>query len=173
MLGLCCAGAAISLSQHLPDGATHAIADRQVWRDFVGGGGTAMSPPLPIMVLFAAAIAASASRRWVGTLGAVTVAVGGIAFTIGIAIEPITLRVLNAHPDGSRPADRPSFGRRTGHSAGRRTPFAPAPEGPASEIRNAPLPRGPSRCLTGLPGLPVLSRPATTGPLRVGQKGKD
>jgi hypothetical protein len=99
VLGLCCAGAAISLSQHLPDGATRATAGRQVWHDFIGGGGTAMSPPLPIMVLFAAAIAASASRRWVGTLGAVAVAVGSIAFTLGIAIEPITLWVLSAHPD--------------------------------------------------------------------------
>ena len=87
------------LSQHLPDGATHATAGRQVWHDFIGGGGTAMSPPLPTMVLFATAIAASASRRWVGTLGAVAVAVGGIAFTLGIAIEPITLRVLSVHPD--------------------------------------------------------------------------
>jgi hypothetical protein len=99
VLGLCCAGAAISLSQHLPDGATHATAGRQVWHDFIGGGGTAMSPPLPTMVLFAAAIAASASRRWVGTLGAVAVAAGSIAFTLGIAIEPITLQVLSAHPD--------------------------------------------------------------------------
>ena len=87
------------LSRHLPDGATHATAGRQVWHDFIGGGGTAMSPPLPTMVLFATAIAASASRRWVGTLGAVAVAVGGIAFTLGIAIEPITLRVLSVHPD--------------------------------------------------------------------------
>ena len=98
-LGLCCAGAAISLSQHLPDGATHAAAGRQVWHDFIGGGGTAMSPPLPIMVLFAAAIAASASRRWVGMLGAAVLAIGGAAFTIGIAIEPITPWVLTAHPD--------------------------------------------------------------------------
>ena len=99
VLGLCCAGAAISLSQHLPDGATHATAGGQVWHDFIAGGGTAMSPPLPIMALFAVAIAASASRRWVGTLGAVAVAAGGIAFTLGIAIEPITHRVLSAHPD--------------------------------------------------------------------------
>jgi hypothetical protein len=99
VLGLCCAGAAISLSQHLPDGATHAIDGRQVWRDFIGGGGTAMSPPLPVMIGFAAAIAASASRRWVGALGAAAVALGGIAFTLGIAIEPITPWVLTAHPD--------------------------------------------------------------------------
>lgn len=99
VLGLCCAGAAISLSQHLPDGATHATAGRQVWHDFIGAGGTAMSPPLPTMVLFAAAIAASASRRWVGALGAVAVAIGSIAFTLGIAIEPITHQVLSAHLD--------------------------------------------------------------------------
>jgi hypothetical protein len=99
LLGLCCAGAAISLSQHLPDGATHAVNSRQVWRGFVVGGGTAMSPPLPIMILFAAATAASASRRWVGTLAAAVVVIGGIAFTLGIAVEPITLRVLTAHPD--------------------------------------------------------------------------
>jgi hypothetical protein len=99
LLGLCCAGAAISLSQHLPGGATHAIDGRQAWHDFISGGGTAMSPPLPVMILFAVAIAASPSRRWIGTLGAVAVAIGGIAFTLGIAIEPITLRVLTAHPD--------------------------------------------------------------------------
>jgi hypothetical protein len=99
VLALCCAGAAISLSQHIPDGATHAANGRQVWHDFIGGGGTAMSPPLPTMVLFAVAIAASGSRRWAGTLGAVAVAAGSIAFTIGIAIEPITLQVLSAHPD--------------------------------------------------------------------------
>lgn len=100
VLALCCAGAGISLSQHLPDGAMHATAGRQVWHDFIGfQGGTALSPPLPIMVLFAAAIAASASRRWVGTLGTVAVAVGGIAFTLGIATEPLTHQVLSAHPD--------------------------------------------------------------------------
>ena len=98
-LGLCCAGAAISLSQHLPDGATSAVDGRQIWRDFIGGGGTAMSPPLPVMIGFATAIVASASRRWVGTLGAAAVAAGGIAFTVGIAIEPITPWVLTAHPD--------------------------------------------------------------------------
>jgi hypothetical protein len=70
-----------------------------VWHDFIGGAGTAMSPPLPTMVLFAVAITASASRRWAGTLGALAVAIGSIAFTLGIAIEPITLRVLSAHPD--------------------------------------------------------------------------
>ena len=58
-----------------------------------------MSPPLPTMVLFAAAIAASASPRWVGTLGAAAVAIGSIAFILGIAIEPITHQVLSAHPD--------------------------------------------------------------------------
>jgi hypothetical protein len=99
VLGLCCVGAAISLSQHLPDGATHPMAGRQVWHDFIAGGGTAMSPPLPTMILFAAAIAASASHRWVGTLAAAAVAIGSIAFTLGIAIEPITRRVLTAHPD--------------------------------------------------------------------------
>ena len=99
LLGLCCAGAAISLTQHLPDGATHASNGPQVWRDFISGGGTAMSPPLPIMLLFAAAIAAAASRRWLGTLGAAAVAIGGVAFTLGIAIEPITHQVLATHPD--------------------------------------------------------------------------
>jgi hypothetical protein len=99
VLSLCCAGAAVSLTSHLPEGATHAVTARPLWGDFIGGGGTALSPPLPIMVLFAAAIAASASRRWAGTLGAVAVAIGSIAFTLGIAIEPITPWVLTAHPD--------------------------------------------------------------------------
>ena len=75
------------------------MAGRQAWRGFVGGAGTALSPPLPVMILFAVATAAAASRRWVGAVGTVAVAIGSIAFTLGIAVEPITLRVLTAHPD--------------------------------------------------------------------------
>ena len=51
------------------------------------------------MIGFAVAIAAAASRRWVGTLGATVLAIGGVAFTIGIVIEPITPWVLTTHPD--------------------------------------------------------------------------
>jgi len=71
----------------------------QVWHDFVSGGGTATSPPLPTMVLFAVAIAASAARRWVGTLGTVAVALISIAFIVGISVEPITHQALSTHPD--------------------------------------------------------------------------
>jgi hypothetical protein len=99
LLGLCCAGAVISLSQHLPDGGTHAAPAGQVWRDFIAGGGTATSPPLPTMVLFAVAIAASAARRWVGTLGTAVVALVSIAFILGISIEPLTHQVLSTRPD--------------------------------------------------------------------------
>ena len=99
LLGLCCAGAVVSLSQHLPNGDTHAVPAGQVWHDFIAGGGTATSPPLPTMVLFAVAIAASAARRWVGTLGTAAVAIISIAFILGISIEPITHQVLSTHPD--------------------------------------------------------------------------
>jgi hypothetical protein len=99
LLGLCCAGAVISLSQHLPNGATHAVPAGQVWHDFIAGGGTATSPPLPTMLLFAVAIAASAAPRWVGTLGTAAVAIISIAFILGISIEPITHQVLSTHPD--------------------------------------------------------------------------
>jgi hypothetical protein len=99
LLGLCCAGAVVSLSQHLPDGGTHAVPAGQVWHDFIAGGGTATSPPLPTMVLFAVAIAACAARRWVGTLGTAAVAIVSIAFILGISIEPITRQVLSTHPD--------------------------------------------------------------------------
>jgi hypothetical protein len=99
LLGLGCAGAVISLSQHLPDGGTHAVPSGHVWHDFIAGGGTATSPPLPTMVLFAVAIAASAARGWVGTLGTAAVAMVSIAFILGISIEPITHQVLTTHPD--------------------------------------------------------------------------
>ena len=99
LLGLSCAGAVISLSQHLPDGGTHPVPAGQVWHDFVTGGGTATSPPLPTMVLFAVAIAASAARRWVGTLGTAVVALISIAFIVGISVEPITHQLLSTHPD--------------------------------------------------------------------------
>ncbi len=99
VLALCCAGLAVSLSQHLPTGGTHAVPAGQVWHGFIAGGGTATSPPLPIMVLFAIAIAASASRRWVGTLATAAVAVISIAFILGIATEPLTHQLLSTHPD--------------------------------------------------------------------------
>jgi hypothetical protein len=99
LLILCCAGAVISLSQHLPDGGTHAVPAGRVWHGFITGGGTATSPPLPTIVLFAVAIAASAARGWVGTLGTAVVAIISIAFIVGISIEPITHQVLTTHPD--------------------------------------------------------------------------
>ena len=99
LLGLCCAGAVISLSQHLPDGGTHAVPAGQVWHDFTAGGGTATSPPLLTMVLFAVAIAACAARRWVGTLGTAAVAIISVAFVLGISIEPLTRQALSTHPD--------------------------------------------------------------------------
>src|SRR5579863_8439343 len=99
LLVLCCAGAVISLSQHLPDGGTHAVPAAHVWHDFITGGGTATSPPLPTMVLFAVAIGASAVRGRVGTLGTAVVAIISVAFIVGISIEPITHQALTTHPD--------------------------------------------------------------------------
>ena len=99
LLILCCAGAAVSLSQHLPDGGTRAVPAGHVWHGFLTGGGTATSPPLPTMVLLAVAIAASAARGWAGTLGTAVVAIISVAFVIAISIEPITHQVLSSHPD--------------------------------------------------------------------------
>jgi hypothetical protein len=84
----------------------------------------------------------SASRRWEGMLGTAAAAIGSIAFTLGIAIEPITPRVLSTHLDPLKnPPDRPGLAPR----AGRRAPSAPAPDAPALEIPNTPLTRARAR----------------------------
>ena len=99
LLGLCCAGAVISLSQHLPNGATHAVPAGQVWHDFIAGGGhrhlSAAADHGPVR----RGHRASAAPRWVGTLGTAAVAIISIAFILGISIEPITHQVLSTHPD--------------------------------------------------------------------------
>lgn len=70
-----------------------------MWKDFVSGGGTALSPPLPIMVVLAAAIIVSRSSRWVGTVATAVLLFGGMAIAAGVAIEPVTHQVLGSHPD--------------------------------------------------------------------------
>jgi hypothetical protein len=94
LLGLTSIGAAVALIEHLPDGATHSVAGGDAWGGFIHGSGTAASPPLPIMVLFGMAILIATSRRRIGAIGSIALAIGGVAFTVGMLIEPITRHSL-------------------------------------------------------------------------------
>jgi hypothetical protein len=99
LLGLTSVGAAIALIQHLPDGAARSVAGGGARGGFIYGSGTAMSPPLPIMVLFGIAILFAASRRRIGVIGSIALAIGGTAFTAGMLIEPITRYSLTSSLD--------------------------------------------------------------------------
>lgn len=61
-------------------------------RDFLIGLGTALSPPLVLLVALAVVVLVAARGvRW----GAVLSAVGGAGFLLGMLAEPITYRVLS------------------------------------------------------------------------------
>jgi hypothetical protein len=94
LLGLTSIGAAEALIQHLPDGAARGAPDRNAWGGFMHGSGTAMSPPLSIMVLFGIAILIATSGRRIGVVGVIALAIGGAAFTAGMLIEPMTRHSL-------------------------------------------------------------------------------
>lgn len=65
-----------------------------VWGDFVSGGGTALSPPLVIVLLFALLIALTTRRGWPGVLGVVGLTLLALLSLVTILGEPLARRVL-------------------------------------------------------------------------------
>jgi hypothetical protein len=62
--------------------------------DFMHGNGTALSPPLYLMVLFTLLVLLAGRRNRTGTLGVAGLGLLAVLFFGGYLIEPITPRVL-------------------------------------------------------------------------------
>ena len=77
-LAVAAVGAFIAVTQRLPYHFGGEGDANNVWGDFVHGSGTAMSPPLSALMLFAAAIIVATRRNWLGKVGAVIMVLGGI-----------------------------------------------------------------------------------------------
>lgn len=93
-------GTFIAVTQRLPYHFGGDGDPNNVWRDFVQGSGTAMSPPLGALALFAVATLLAMVRHWVGRIGAVVTVLLGLVFLIGALGEPLTFDSLNpSNPD--------------------------------------------------------------------------
>ncbi len=71
-----------------------------VLRDFVAGGGTALSPPMPPMILAVVFTILAPSPRWWGTVGVVGLCIFGSQYAIGESQEPIVWRALRSSTFG-------------------------------------------------------------------------
>ncbi len=71
-----------------------------VLRDFIVGGGTALSPPMPPMILAVVFTILAPSRRWWGTIGVFGLCVFGSQYIIGESQEPIVWRSLRSSDFG-------------------------------------------------------------------------
>lgn len=71
-----------------------------VLTDFVAGGGTALSPPMPPTILAVVFTILARSRRWWGTVGVVGLCIFGSQYTIGESQEPIVWRALRSSTFG-------------------------------------------------------------------------
>ncbi len=87
-------GTAVAVHKKLPYGLGGHGRPDNVWGDFVGGGGTALSPPLAIVLLFAILILLATRRRWPGVAGMVGLTLLAILSTATILGEPLARRVL-------------------------------------------------------------------------------
>ena len=94
LLGLTSLGAALAIVLRLPyefGGVGH--PDR-VAQDFFQGGGTALSPPFPILALLLGLIVLARGRSWRHVLGVVGCLVVGILVLIAGSQEPAVWRIL-------------------------------------------------------------------------------
>ncbi len=89
-------GARVALNEGL---AAEWVAGLYVGRDasagFFKGGGTALSPGLPMMVAQALLAVLSTRGGWAGKIGAAGLTLLGAGSTVGILAETITYRVLS------------------------------------------------------------------------------
>lgn len=93
-------GTVISIIYKLPYEFGGQGDPNNVLRDFVAGGGTALSPPLPPMVLAVVFTILAPSRRWWGTVGVVGLCIFGSQYIIGESQEPIVWRSLRSSDFG-------------------------------------------------------------------------
>lgn len=93
-------GAFVAVTQKVPYQFGGQGDPNTVWRDFVQGSGTAMSPPLGALVIFFLAALLASRRGWLGKIGVAVLVLLGLIFLAGTLGEPLTFNSLNpANPD--------------------------------------------------------------------------
>jgi hypothetical protein len=97
-------GAHISMRDNLPERCLGIDFKRSVRSDFYTGGGTALSPGLPMLAAQAVLTGMTAGPAATSRKATHALAVGGVLYSLGQMCEPITYRVL-AHPR-TAPRDR-------------------------------------------------------------------
>ena len=100
LLAVAITGTVISIVYKLPYEFSGQGDPDNVLRDFVAGGGTALSPPLPPMILALVFTILAPSRRWWGTVGVVGLCIFGSQYIIGESQEPIVWRSLRSSDFG-------------------------------------------------------------------------
>lgn len=96
-LGVSAAGTAIAVRDDLPANfANWDLAGDSVTRDFLIGGGTALSAPLAFLVVFAGLLFLCGRSDRVGRIALVVLVVLAVAFVIGMAGEPVTREVIDS-----------------------------------------------------------------------------
>ena len=93
-------GTVISIVYKLPYEFGGRGDPNNVLRDFIVGGGTALSPPLPPIILSVLFTILAPSRRWWGTVGVVGLCIFGSQYVIGESQEPIVWRSLRSSDFG-------------------------------------------------------------------------
>jgi hypothetical protein len=88
-------GAVIAIIENRPANAGGFSTDLPVMQDFLYGNGTAMSPPLYMLVAQAIfTILAPRRDRW-GAFGVGALTIAGLLFGIGASVEPILFEIFN------------------------------------------------------------------------------
>lgn len=89
------AGAVVAMREDLRAEFPGLCTGKSARQDFVTGWGTALSPPLILMVWQAVSILLALQPGRRGTWGIRALMLNGVGFTAGMVGEPITYRVLN------------------------------------------------------------------------------
>jgi hypothetical protein len=96
-LAVAAAGTTIAIADELPANfANWDLASDSVTRDFLIGGGTALSAPLALLVVFAGLLLLCGRSDRIGRIALVALVVVSIGFVVGMAGEPVTREVLDS-----------------------------------------------------------------------------
>lgn len=90
-------GAAVAIRRDLKAAFPGFYTGRRARKDFVTGPGTALSPPLALMLWHFLALLAAGRPGRIGQWGRRALTLHGAMFTMGMLGEPITYHVLNPH----------------------------------------------------------------------------
>jgi hypothetical protein len=94
-IGIALMGAILAIMENRPAAAGGFSTGLPVLQDFLYGNGTAMSPPLYMLVLQAVLTVLAPRRdRW-GMVGIGGLTIAGLLFCIGALVEPILWEIFN------------------------------------------------------------------------------